>query len=161
MKNTIAIICGGGLAPGINAVISSVARVFLMDNYRVVGVNKGYKGIFDDCPKIEEIDFHVADRIHSIGGSVLQMSRHKPKDSEFKTDFFVNNNVKLLVTIGGDDTASTANRLAKYLAKEKLDVKNIHVPKTIDNDLPLPEGTPTFGYHSAKEEGVKLASTIY
>ena len=42
-----------------------------------------------------------------------------------------------------------------------MDVKNIHVPKTIDNDLPLPEGTPTFGYHSAKEEGVRLATTIY
>ena len=26
--------------------------------------------------------------------------------------------------------------------------------------LPLPEGTPTFGYHSAKEEGVRLSTTI-
>ena len=69
------------------------------------------------------------------------MSRYKPKDDEFKVDFFRKNNVKLLVTIGGDDTASTANRLTKFLAKEKLDVKNIHVPKTIDNDLPLPAGT--------------------
>ena len=42
-----------------------------------------------------------------------------------------------------------------------MDVKNIHVPKTIDNDLPLPEGIPTFGYHSAKEEGVRIATTIY
>jgi 6-phosphofructokinase 1 len=40
-------------------------------------------------------------------------------------------------------------------------VQNIHVPKTIDNDLPLPEGQPTFGYQSAKEEGVRIASTIY
>jgi len=89
------------------------------------------------------------------------MSRYKPRDDEFTTDFFKKYNVKLLVTIGGDDTASTANRLTKFLASQKLDVKNIHVPKTIDNDLPLPEGTPTFGYHSAKEEGVRLATTIY
>jgi 6-phosphofructokinase 1 len=89
------------------------------------------------------------------------MSRHKPKDDEFKVDFFKKNNVKLLVTIGGDDTASSANRLTKFLSEKKMDVKNIHVPKTIDNDLPLPEGTPTFGYHSAKEEGVRLATTIY
>ena len=74
---------------------------------------------------------------------------------------FQKHNVKLLVTIGGDDTASTANRLAKFLASQNLDVKNIHVPKTIDNDLPLPEGIPTFGYHTAKEEGVRLATTIY
>jgi 6-phosphofructokinase 1 len=89
------------------------------------------------------------------------MSRHKPDDSEFKTDFFVKNNIKLLVTIGGDDTASTANRLSKFLAANKVHLSNIHVPKTIDNDLPLPEGNPTFGYHSAKEEGVRLATTIY
>lgn len=161
MKNTIAIICGGGPAPGINAVISSVARVFLKDNYRVVGVHEGYKGIFADCPKIAEINFPFADRIHNLGGSALQMSRHKPKDSEFKTDFFVENNVKLLVTIGGDDTASTANRISKYLADNNVKIQNMHVPKTIDNDLPLPEGTPTFGYHSAKEEGVKIAATVY
>lgn len=161
MKKTIAIICGGGPAPGINAVISAVARVFLKDDYRVVGVHEGYKGIFTDCPKIEEIDFHFADRIHNVGGSAIQMSRYKPKDSQFRTDFFVDNNVKLLVTIGGDDTASTANRISKYLAENKVKIQNIHVPKTIDNDLPLPEGTPTFGYHSAKEEGVKIAATVY
>ena len=65
------------------------------------------------------------------------------------------------MTIGGDDTASTANRLSKFLEKNKVRVSNIHVPKTIDNDLPLPEGIPTFGYHSAKEEGVKIGTTIY
>jgi 6-phosphofructokinase 1 len=84
-----------------------------------------------------------------------------PKDDEFRDDFFRKNNVKLLVTIGGDDTASTANRLSKYLKDKKLNIANIHVPKTIDNDLPLEEGTPTFGYHSAKDEGVRLATTIY
>ena len=89
------------------------------------------------------------------------MSRYKPKDSEFKTDFFTKNNIKLLVTIGGDDTASTANRLSKFLSANKVEVANIHVPKTIDNDLPLPEGSPTFGYHSAKAEGVRLATTYY
>jgi 6-phosphofructokinase 1 len=109
----------------------------------------------------EYLDFDYADQIYSRGGSALKMSRCKPRDDEFRVDFFMKYNVKLLVTIGGDDTASTANRLTKYLAGQKLDVKNIHVPKTIDNDLPLPEGTPTFGYHSAKEEGVRLATTIY
>jgi 6-phosphofructokinase 1 len=89
------------------------------------------------------------------------MSRYKPKDEEFKPDFFEKYNVKLLVTIGGDDTASTAARLTKYLQSKNLNIANIHVPKTIDNDLPLPEGIPTFGYHSAKEEGVRLATTIY
>ena len=161
MKEAVAILCAGGPAPGINTVISSVTKIFTMNGYNVLGLNGGYKSLFADEPAFEYLDFEYADQIYSRGGSALKMSRYKPKDDEFKVDFFKKNNVKLLVTIGGDDTASTANRLAKFLAKEKLDVKNIHVPKTIDNDLPLPEGTPTFGYHSAKEEGVRLSTTIY
>jgi 6-phosphofructokinase 1 len=161
MKEAVAILCAGGPAPGINTVISSVTKIFINNGYNVLGINGGYKSLFSDEPAFEYLDFDYADQIYSRGGSALKMSRYKPKDDEFKVDFFKKENVKLLVTIGGDDTASTANRLAKFLAKQKMDVKNIHVPKTIDNDLPLPEGTPTFGYHSAKEEGVRLSTTIY
>jgi len=161
MKEAVAILCAGGPAPGINTVISSVTKIFLQNGYQVLGINGGYRSLFASEPAFDYLDFEYADQIYSRGGSALKMSRFKPKDEEFKVDFFVRNNVKILVTIGGDDTASTANRLAKYLASQKMDVKNIHVPKTIDNDLPLPEGTPTFGYHSAKEEGVRIASTIY
>jgi 6-phosphofructokinase 1 len=161
MKEAVAILCAGGPAPGINTVVSSVTKIFINNGFNVLGINGGYKSLFADEPAFEYLDFDYADQIYSRGGSALKMSRYKPKDEEFKVDFFKKNNVKLLVTIGGDDTASTANRLAKYLAKQEMDVKNIHVPKTIDNDLPLPEGTPTFGYHSAKEEGVRLCTTIY
>lgn len=161
MKGSIAILAGGGPAPGINAVISSVAKVFLKDGYRVIGLHEGYKTLFTGKPNMIDIDFGLADKIHNQGGSILSMSRYKPKDEEFSTDFFVSNDVKLLVTIGGDDTASTANRISKYLASNNVVLANIHVPKTIDNDLPLPDGIPTFGYQSAKQEGVRLATTVY
>jgi ATP-dependent phosphofructokinase / diphosphate-dependent phosphofructokinase len=161
MKDAVAILCAGGPAPGINTVISSVTKIFLQNGYQVIGINGGYKSLFSSEPAYDYLDFEYADQIYSRGGSALKMSRYKPKDDEFKVDFFKKNNVKLLVTIGGDDTASTANRLAKFLESNKIEIKNIHVPKTIDNDLPLPQGTPTFGYHSAKEEGVRLATTIY
>jgi 6-phosphofructokinase len=161
MKDTIAILCGGGPAPGINSVISSVSMAFLDSGYRVLGIHEGYKGLLSDRPQIQEIDFKFADDIHKRGGSALKMSRYKPKDEEFSTRFFTDFNVKLLVTIGGDDTASTANRLGKFLRDHHVDIQNIHVPKTIDNDLPLPENTPTFGYQSAKQEGVRIAQTVY
>lgn len=161
MKDAVAILCAGGPAPGINTVVSAVTKIFTQNGYTVLGINGGYKSLFSGEPAFDYLDFEFADLIYSRGGSALKMSRYKPKDDEFKVDFFKKNNVKLLVTIGGDDTASSANRLTKYLSGQKLDVRNIHVPKTIDNDLPLPEGTPTFGYHSAKEEGVRLATTIY
>ena len=161
MQESVVIVCGGGPAPGINAVISSISRTFLKSNYRVIGIHGGYKGLFSEERRIEEIDFTFADRIHNVGGSALQMSRHKPKNEEFNAKFFIENNIKLLVTIGGDDTASTANRISNFLKDANVDIRNIHVPKTIDNDLPLPEGIPTFGYQSAKEEGVSIANTVY
>ncbi|MBD0851729.1 6-phosphofructokinase [Maribacter arenosus] len=161
MKKSIAIICGGGPAPGINTVISTLAKTFLKDGYKILGVHNGYKGLFSDNPDVKSFNFNKADRIFSRGGSTLTMSRFKPKDSDFRADFFKNNNVKLLVTIGGDDTASTASRLTKYLTQQKLDVAHIHVPKTIDNDLPLPDRNPTFGFHTAKDEGVRIGNTVY
>jgi ATP-dependent phosphofructokinase / diphosphate-dependent phosphofructokinase len=160
-KQAIAILCSGGPAPGINTVISSVAKVFLSDGYRVIGINHGTKTLFTNNVDTVDITFPFADRIFGRGGSALTMARYKPKDEEFKPDFFRDNNVKLLVTIGGDDTASTANRITKYLNSRKIDVQNIHVPKTIDNDLPLPDRIPTFGYQSAKNEGVRIGNTVY
>lgn len=161
MQKSILILAGGGPAPGINTVISSVSKIFLKDGYRVIGLHDGYKNLFTEHPSTVDIDFELADGVLGRGGSVLRMSRYKPADPEFKTDFFLKNNIKLLVTIGGDDTASTANRIAKFMVDRKYPIQNIHVPKTIDNDLPLPDGQPTFGYQSAKEEGVRIGRTIY
>ncbi|MFI3330805.1 MAG: 6-phosphofructokinase [Rikenellaceae bacterium] len=164
MKETVAIVTAGGPAPGINTVISSIVKTFLQKGYRVIGLHVGYKGLFSKERKITEFTYEIAESIFNRGGSFLAMSRFKPKDSDFEEkfciDFFTENNIKLLVTIGGDDTASTANRVTKYLEKKKYPIANIHVPKTIDNDLPLPEGCPTFGYQSAKDKGAQIASII-
>ncbi|MDC6352216.1 6-phosphofructokinase [Zeaxanthinibacter sp. PT1] len=160
-RKSILIICGGGPAPGINAVISTVAKIFIKDGYRVLGLHEGFKGIFSEDPDIKEFDFHHADRIFSRGGSTLIMSRFKPGKERLNSKLFLENNVKLLVSIGGDDTASTANRITGYLKDQNIAVANIHVPKTIDNDLPLPDRNPTFGFHSAKDEGVRIGNTTY
>ena len=161
MQLSIVILAGGGPAPGINTVISTVAKVFLKSGYRVIGLHGGYKSLFAENPEMIDFTFEFADDIQKQGGSALRMSRYKPKDAEFNTRIFTKYNVKLLVTIGGDDTASTANRISKFLEENNVKIQNIHVPKTIDNDLPLPEGSPTFGYYSAKDEGVRIAQTIY
>ncbi|MDZ7607717.1 MAG: 6-phosphofructokinase [Cyclobacteriaceae bacterium] len=165
MKNAVAILCGGGPAPGMNTVVGSVAKIFLRNGWKVIGLHGGYSGLFSKAPRMVDIDFLYADDIFNRGGSALKMSRFKPKDADFESNFnldlFKQNNIKLLVTIGGDDTASTANRIAKFIADKGYDLKNIHVPKTIDNDLPLPDHTPTFGYQSAKEAGVAICNTVY
>lgn len=165
MKKSIVILTGGGPAPGMNTVVGSIAKTFIQNDFRVLGLHGGYKGLFSPTPNFCELDFFCSDSIFNRGGSYLMMSRYKPTEVDFKEnfnlDFFKNNNIQLLVTVGGDDTASTANRIAKFLAEKNYPIANIHVPKTIDNDLPLPQNIPTFGYHSAKGEGTKIAATIY
>lgn len=160
-KGSIAILAGGGPAPGINTVIGTIAKVFLKDGYRVIGLHGGFESLFAGKPQTVDFDYPHAEDIYKRGGSALRMSRYKPKDGEFNTSFFEKNDIRLLVTIGGDDTASTANRISKYLSEQNIEIQNLHVPKTIDNDLPLPEGQPTFGYQSAKDEGVRIAQTVY
>ena len=157
---TIAILCGGGPAPGINTVVATVTKVFLKAGFRVLGIHEGYKGLLKENPEIEELTVEKADRMFTRGGSLIRMSRFKPRDSDFNTELFVRYGIELLVTVGGDDTASTANRLTKFLATHHIQVRNIHVPKTIDNDLPLPEGVPTFGFMSAKDMGIHIGKII-
>lgn len=165
MKDSIVILTGGGPAPGINTVVGTIAKTFLKNGYRVIGLNGGYKGLFSEEPDYVDIDFFLADNIFNRGGSYLMMSRYKPTqddiDNKFNLKFFQDNRVKLLVTVGGDDTASTANRIAKFLEARQYPIQNIHVPKTIDNDLPLPNDVPTFGYYSAMSEGTRIATTVY
>lgn len=165
MKQAIAILTGGGPAPGMNTVVGSISKTFLKNGYRVIGLHQGYTGLFNKNPRTTDIDFMLADDIFNRGGSFLKMSRFKPTDKDFQENFnlkfFVDNNVKLLVTVGGDDTASTANRIAKFLTEKQYPIANIHVPKTIDNDLPLPAGSPTFGFQSAQAQGTVIATTVY
>ena len=165
MKDAVIILCGGGPAPGMNSVSMSVAKTFLPKNFRVIGLHGGYSGLFSKNARTEDLTFAIADRYFNRGGSYLEMSRFKPTDADFENNFnldlFKDNNIKLLVTIGGDDTASTANRISKFLAAKGYPIANIHCPKTIDNDLPLPANAPTFGYNSAKNEGAHLARTVY
>ena len=161
---SIAILTGGGPAPGMNTVVASVAKTFLRDGYRVIGLHGGYSALFTDKPRMQDLDFLTADEIFNKGGSILKMSRFKPTPEDFEQRFnlklFTDNEIKLLVTVGGDDTASTANRIAKFLADKHYPIANIHVPKTIDNDLPLPNSSPTFGYNSAKAQGCVLATAV-
>ena len=84
MKEAIAILTGGGPAPGMNTVVGSVAKTFLRKGYRVIGLHKGYTGLFNPSPRMVDITFPMADGIFNQGGSFLQMSRFKPTDADFE-----------------------------------------------------------------------------
>ena len=95
-------------------------------------------------------------RIHVRGGSILRTSRTNPtrnaEDLQRTIKSLQELGIAYLVTIGGDDTAFSASEVAKA-ADGALRVA--HVPKTIDNDLPLPGGMPTFGFETARHVGTQ------
>ena len=71
MKKSIVILTGGGPAPGMNTVVGSIAKTFLQNEYRVLGLHGGYKGLFSPDPNFTELDFTTADWMFNRGGSIL------------------------------------------------------------------------------------------
>ncbi|MBR7129727.1 MAG: 6-phosphofructokinase, partial [Tidjanibacter sp.] len=57
MKQAIAILTGGGPAPGMNTVVGSVAKTFLGKGFRVIGLHEGYSGLFKAEARMEDIDY--------------------------------------------------------------------------------------------------------
>ncbi len=166
-KKTLAVLCGGGPAPGMNGVISALTIAARRADWDVLGVYDGFsrlaRGEKEKAAVPLEID--AVSRIHRTGGSVLRTARFNPTKSEDDlrkvVDTLVALGVTHLATIGGDDTAYSASRVAAF-AREKLGLtlNVVHVPKTIDNDLPLPEGMPTFGFETARAVGTELVANL-
>jgi 6-phosphofructokinase 1 len=159
---TVAILVGGGPAPGINAVIAAATIEARNRGLRVLGCHEGYRWLIaGDLGHVLELDIAAVSRIHFDGGSILGTSRANPTRSSEAThavaDALRRLGVDYLVTIGGDDTALGAARVAEVLAG-RLAVA--HVPKTIDNDLPLPHDIPTFGFTTAVDLGKDLVHNL-
>lgn len=161
-KKKVAILVGGGPAPGINSVIGAATIRACLSGYDVVGIRDGYQWIMrGDLAKTRSLDIQAVSRIHFRGGSCLGTSRANPTKDPKNLSNALESLAKLgagyLISIGGDDTAFSAMNLAKHSGGE---LKVVHVPKTIDNDLDLPEGIPTFGYQTARHVGAGLVQDL-
>ncbi len=159
---TLAIVVGGGPSPGINAVIAAATIEARNHGLRVIGVPTGFQALVaGDVSKARELDINDVSRIHFEGGSILGTSRVNPAktadDLRHVTESLSRLEVSYLVTIGGDDTAFGASRVAAAMQGR---LATVHVPKTIDNDLPLPPGIPTFGFTTAVNVGKDLVRNL-
>jgi 6-phosphofructokinase 1 len=158
----LAILVGGGPAPGINSVIGAATIRAALDGVEILGLAEGFHWLMEgDTQHVVPLTIEGVSRIHFQGGSVLGTSRANPTRDPARlratADSLRRLGVGLLITIGGDDTAFSALRL-QQLAGEELRVA--HVPKTIDNDLDLPLGVPTFGYQTARHIGVEIVKNL-
>ncbi len=162
MAGRLALLVGGGPAPGINGVISSATIEAVEQGIEVIGFRDGFKWLVkNDADHYRKLTIDDVKGIHLRGGSILGTSRTNPARSEADMrnvlDVLRRLNVTMLVTIGGDDTAFSGSQV--YL-KAGGAVRVAHVPKTIDNDLPLPGSTPTFGFETARQVGVGIVRNL-
>ncbi len=156
-KGTIAILTGGGDVPGLNPAIRAITIRALREDYRVIGIRRGWAGLVDYIPdanadnsdclqSLSEADVNRAGR---TGGTFLHTSRTRPshlprervprhlsgydqKVNDITKDVLRNLEhigVDVLIPIGGDDTLSYAKRL------HDEGVHVVAIPKTMDNDV--------------------------
>ncbi|MCL4127467.1 UNVERIFIED_CONTAM: hypothetical protein GTU68_016357, partial [Idotea baltica] len=159
---SLAIVVGGGPAPGINGVISAATIEAINRGIRVYGIYKGFERVGQgDRTAIKELTIADVSRIHLEGGAILGTSRANPRGDQKMLDNIVallkENDIKYLVSIGGDDTVSSARAIAKAAGGN---IAVAHTPKTIDNDLPIPGHDCTFGYQTAREVGTRIVETL-
>ena len=160
--STFALLVGGGPAPGLNGVISAVTQEAITRGHKVLGIKNGYEllmGSEKNCAV--ELNSESVSTIHRLGGSIIGTSRANPQKSPELLNKVVHSlldlGVEYLVTVGGDDTSTSAGAIAR-VAQGKIKVA--HVPKTIDNDLPLPNGIQTFGFETAREVGSGIVESL-
>lgn len=165
-KGNLGILVGGGPAPGLNGVISAVTIEARRSKLKVYGIMDGYKWLVKGdggafMKHVRELEIADVSRIHFEGGSILRTSRtnpaKEPNGAENAVKMLKKLGITYMVTIGGDDTAYGASLIAKAAGGK---IKFAHVPKTIDNDLPLPNNLPTFGYETARDLGAKLVRNL-
>jgi 6-phosphofructokinase 1 len=157
-KKRLVILASGGPAPGINSVINAATIEAINLGWEVFGARDGFKGLVTD--DLRQLSLDDVSFIHFEGGCILGMSRTNPRKGNNMASIvetLKRHNIDYLLTIGGDDTAFGAREIA---AEMRGSLRTVHVPKTIDNDLPLPEGVPTFGFTTARQVGTDLVKNL-
>ena len=161
-QKRLAILVGGGPAPGINSVIGAATIRSVLEGVEVIGIRDGFEWIMQgNVDHVRPLTIDEVSRIHFRGGSHIGISRANPtKDPQNLENTVISLlrlNVSQLITIGGDDTAYSAMKLHEKGAGR---IRVVHVPKTIDNDLDLPGHVDTFGYQTARHIGVEIVKNL-
>jgi 6-phosphofructokinase 1 len=161
MSDRLGILMGGGPAPGVNSVIAAATIRARLHGVEVLGIRDGFSGLMVGKACFEPLEIERVSRIHFRGGCLLGTSRANPTREEAHLQQTLSSlhaeGIEQLVTIGGDDTATSAFKLAKAAGGV---LRVAHVPKTIDNDLDLPPDIDTFGYETARSVGVQIVQNL-
>ena len=161
-RTRVGSLVGGGPAPAINGTISAAAIEAVNSGLEVVGIYDGFEHLAaGETDAVRPLEISDVSRIHSQGGSILRTSQanptRRPEDLQRTVESLRSLGITYLITIGGDDTAFSAFEVAKSASGA---IRVAHTPKTIDNDLPLPGGMPTFGFETARHVGTEMVLNL-
>lgn len=156
-----AIVTCGGLAPGLNSVIKGLVQVlhFEYGVRHIFGIPYGYRGL---NPKYRhapvQLTPELVDTIHEEGGTMLGSSRGS-QDPSVMVDTLQRLNINLLFCVGGDGTLRGAHAIHEEIARRKLPISVVGIPKTIDNDLSLVDRT--FGFETAVYQAAEIITSAH
>jgi len=148
-RTRVGIVTCGGLCPGLNNVIRGLVMELTL-HYgvrRIVGFRNGYQGFVARYGHpVMDLDAEVVRNINEDGGTILGSSRGR-QDPEEIVDALVQHGLNILFVIGGDGSLSGAQAIADVIARRRLRIAVVGVPKTIDNDIPFIDHS--FGFRTA------------
>lgn len=150
LKGNAVIIQSGGPTAVINqtlAGIMDVSRNFNEIEY-IYGASHGLHGLlYENFFNLTAEDSSIWNEIAVSPGAALGSARLKPKVSDLSRIFEVlsAHNIKFIFYIGGNDSAEAAELIRAEANKRHYDIRILHLPKTIDNDLMVTDHCPGYG----------------
>jgi len=156
----VALVVSGGPAPGINSVISACTIEARKRGLEVFGLRNGFKGVtVGEAEAVVPLTIEQVSTIARSGGSILGTSRFSPFTEATREERFVREltarGIDKVIVIGGEGSAWLSHQLAL-----RTPLAVVHVPKTIDNDLILPNHYPSFGFETARAVGTTILETL-
>jgi 6-phosphofructokinase 1 len=158
----IGILVGGGPAPGTNGVISASAIEAINHGGTPIGFHDGFEWLAQRyTDEQHELTIEEVSRIDRDGGVLLGTSRTDVTRDRQTLDNAISAlrklGVEALITIGGDDVVRSSVAIER---ESRGAIKVVQVPKSIDNDLWLPNSIVSLGYETARHVGVELVKRL-
>ncbi|RRD94942.1 6-phosphofructokinase [Clostridiales bacterium COT073_COT-073] len=115
---------------------------------RVYGAVHGVEGIVNE--QFWDLTKETTNNLEKVAitpSSALLSTRVKPDEAMCKEMFHVMraHDIRYFFYIGGNDSADTVRIVNEEANKANYELRAIHIPKTIDNDLVLNDHTPGYG----------------
>lgn len=150
LQGKVLIAQGGGPTVVINQ--SLVGAVLEARKYpqvtRIYGALNGVSGVVNETfLDLTQETEHNLEMVANTTSSALMSTRDKP-DADFCKKMFEvmrAHDIRYFFYIGGNDSSDTVRIVGEHAKSEGYELRAVHIPKTIDNDLMVNDHTPGYG----------------